>query len=273
MLKSLLSLLLSKFYSKKESETVGHQSMPSNEKIDITAHPGEIESWTIFATYTTPTDGYVSIRAESYKNTAAIQISTGSEDKMPSIFTAANNPGEWLQTVIPVSKGVSVRLQGGGIKNVGSFFSKTIGGGYPVLKNALRQGGGLCLNSLSSSLRRSSWLTRRRGSATSLKPSYQGARMFPTPPALTNKITPLQVMELYALMSRVQNGLSCALRQILLGEFCNTLLSKKTLISNLFSPSQRARLSLSMSRLKEPPLVSSSFRPLVLNPAVGGASC
>lgn len=37
--------------------------------------------------------------------------------------------------------------------------------------------------------------------------------------------------------------------------------------------SQRARLSLSMPRLKEPPLVSSSFRPLVLNPAVGGASC
>ena len=134
MLKSLLSLLLSKFYSKKESETVGHQSMPSNEKIDITAHPGEIESWTIFATYTTPTDGYVSIRAESYKNTAAIQISTGSEDKMPSIFTAANNPGEWLQTVIPVSKGVSVRLQGGGIKNVGSFFSKTIGGGIRFLR-------------------------------------------------------------------------------------------------------------------------------------------
>lgn len=135
MLKSLLSLLLSKFYSKKESETVGHQSMPSNEKIDIAAHPAEIEGWTNFATYTMPTDGYVSIRAEAYKNTAAIQISTGSEDKMPSIFTAANNPGEWLQTVIPVSKGVSVRLLGGGVKNVGSFFSKTIGGGYKRLVN------------------------------------------------------------------------------------------------------------------------------------------
>ncbi|WP_462391527.1 hypothetical protein, partial [Parasutterella excrementihominis] len=129
MLKSLLSLLLSKFYSKKENEAVGHQAMPSGNKIDIAAHPAEIDGWTNFATYTTPTDGYVSIRAEAYKSTAAIQISTGSEDKMPSIFTAANNAGEWLQTVIPVSKGVSVRLQGGGIKNIVGYFSKTIGVG------------------------------------------------------------------------------------------------------------------------------------------------
>lgn len=139
MLKSLLSLLLSKFYSKKENEAVGHQAMPSGNKIDIAAHPAEIEVWTNFATYTTPTDGYVSIRAESYKSTAAIQISTGSEDKMPSIFTAANNAGEWLQTVIPVSKGVSVRLQGGGIKNVVSYFSKTMGGGIKLLRNFFRK--------------------------------------------------------------------------------------------------------------------------------------
>ena len=134
MLKNVLSLLLSKFYSKKENEAVGHQAMPSNEKIDIAAHPSEIDGWTNFATYTTPTDGYVSIRAEAYKNTGAIQIFTGSEDKMPSIFTAANSSGEWLQTVIPVSKGVSVSLQGGGIKNVAGFFSKTIGGGYKLLR-------------------------------------------------------------------------------------------------------------------------------------------
>lgn len=163
MLKSLLSLLLSKFYSKKENEAVGHQAMPSGNKIDIAAHPAEIEVWTNFATYTTPTDGYVSIRAESYKSTAAIQISTGSEDKMPSIFTAANNAGEWLQTVIPVSKGVSVRLQGGGIKNVVSYFSKTRGG-YQTLKKLLLQGGVLCrLKHLYSSLRRSSCRVRKNG--------------------------------------------------------------------------------------------------------------
>ena len=57
---------------------------------------------------------------------------------MPSIFTAANNAGEWLQTVIPVSKGVSVRLQGGGIKNVVSYFSKTRGG-IKLLRNFFRK--------------------------------------------------------------------------------------------------------------------------------------
>lgn len=169
MLKQYLSLLLSKFYSKKENEAVGHQAMPSNEKIDIAAHPAEIDGWTNFATYTTPTDGYVSIRAEAYKSTAAIQISTGSEDKMPSIFTAANNPGEWLQTVIPVSKGVSVRLQGGGIKNAEGFFSKTIGGGYQALKNALLEGGVLCrLKHLCNSLQRSSWIVKRSGCSKTL---------------------------------------------------------------------------------------------------------
>lgn len=167
MLKQYLSLLLSKFYSKKENEAVGHQAMPSGNKIDIAAHPAEIDGWTNFATYTTPTDGYVSIRAEAYKSTAAIQISTGSEDKMPSIFTAANNAGEWLQTVIPVSKGVSVRLQGGGIKNVGSYFSKTIGGGYQALKNAFLQGGVLCLLShWYSSLRKNSCKVRKSGLQT-----------------------------------------------------------------------------------------------------------
>lgn len=169
MLKNVLSLLLSKFYSKKENEAVGHQAMPSGNKIDIAAHPAEIDGWTNFATYTTPTDGYVSIRAEAYKSTAAIQISTGSEDKMPSIFTAANNAGEWLQTVIPVSKGVSVRLQGGGIKNVVGYFSKTIGGGYQTLKKALLAGGVLCrLKHLCNSLQRNSLLARRNGWLNSL---------------------------------------------------------------------------------------------------------
>ena len=272
MLKNVLSLLLSKFYSKKESETVGHQSMPSNEKIDITAHPGEIESWTIFATYTTPTDGYVSIRAESYKNTAAIQISTGSEDKMPSIFTAANNPGEWLQTVIPVSKGVSVRLQGGGIKNVGSFFSKTIGGGYPVLKNALLQGGGLCLNSLSSSLRRSSLSVRRHGSATSLKPSYQGARKSPLSLTPILKTTQRRATELYVSILLTLRGQSSALLLIAGGAYF-TARTKQEFIKCLRFLSQRVKRSTLISQRIKAPLISSSFRPLVLNEVKGGVSC
>ena len=273
MLKNILSLLLSKFYSKKENEAVGHQAMPSNEKIDIEAHPAEIEGWTNFATYTTPTDGYVSIRAEAYKNTGAIQISTGSEDKMPSIFTAANNPGEWLQTVIPVSKGVSVRLQGGGIKNVGCFFSKTIGGGLSALKKLILPGGGLCLKVWFSSLLKSFLSAKRNGSAISLKLSAQEASIFPTPLARTNRNTPLQVTESFVSLLRVQNGLGFVQRAIRLGPCCSTLLNRKTPISNLCSLLLRARLFTLTSPLIRQLLAPSSFRPLVPNLTVGGASC
>lgn len=36
MLKNVLSLLLSKFYSKQESELVGHQAMPSSSVVRLT---------------------------------------------------------------------------------------------------------------------------------------------------------------------------------------------------------------------------------------------
>ena len=39
MLKNILSLLLSKFYSKQESEAVGHQAMPElSQYIDLTSN-------------------------------------------------------------------------------------------------------------------------------------------------------------------------------------------------------------------------------------------
>ena len=36
MLKNILSLLLSRFYSKQESELVGHQAMPSTNNVILT---------------------------------------------------------------------------------------------------------------------------------------------------------------------------------------------------------------------------------------------
>ena len=257
MLKNILSLLLSRFYSKKDATEIAALALPKHSGgIDISITEGT-------NTYIAPADGYINF----------ITARNGGVNVFGQCLQTNSYPSTNRQAkaFVPISKGKKISFEIGG-ETISATFYKLIGGGK-ALKNALLQGGGLCLNSLSSSLRRSSWLARSLGSATSLKPSYLAARIFPTPPALTNKITQLQVMELYALMSRVQNGLSCALRQIILGEFCNTLLSKKTLLSKLFSLSQRVRLSLSMSRLKEPPLVSSSFRPLVLNEVKGGASC
>lgn len=55
MLKNVLSLLLSRFYSKKESELVGHQAMPKlSQYIDLTSNAtANVEN-----TYVAPTDGY-----------------------------------------------------------------------------------------------------------------------------------------------------------------------------------------------------------------------
>lgn len=55
MLKNILSLLLSKFYSKQESEAVGHQAMPElSQYIDLTSNA----TTNVENTYVAPTDGY-----------------------------------------------------------------------------------------------------------------------------------------------------------------------------------------------------------------------
>ena len=276
MLKNVLSLLLSKFYSKKESSLVARQGIPDYSSAPTTL---ALTSTNKVFKATAPFDCFFIGRADmaltsNVEGVIGLRVSGVQVNFVNKIFgnsvyeekSGYARKGEEIQVVLDPWGNTSTR-------NYKILCYKLVGGGYQALKKLLLQGGGLCLKVWYSSLRRSFLSVRRHGSATSLKLSYLAARIFPIPPALTNKITQLQVMELYALMSRVQNGLSCALRQIILGEFCNTLLSKKTLLSKLFSLSQRARLSLSMSRLKEPPLVSSSFRPLVLNEVKGGASC
>lgn len=55
MLKSLLSLLLSKFYSKKESALVAHQAMPvSGQYVDLASNT----TTGVENIYVAPTDGY-----------------------------------------------------------------------------------------------------------------------------------------------------------------------------------------------------------------------
>ena len=50
MLKNILSLLLSKFYSKQESEAVGHQAMPSTQNVALTPTTTSIDGWGAFTT-------------------------------------------------------------------------------------------------------------------------------------------------------------------------------------------------------------------------------
>ena len=155
---------------------------------------------------------------------------------------------------------------------LGASLARRSGGGYPVLKNALLQGGGLCLNSLSSSLRRSSLSVRRHGSATSLKPSYQGARKSPLSLTPILKTTQRRATELYVSILLTLRGQSSALLLIAGGAYF-TARTKQEFIKCLRFLSQRVKRSTLISQRIKAPLISSSFRPLVLNEVKGGVSC
>lgn len=159
MLKNILSLLLSKFYSKEESELVGHQAMPSTQNVALTPTTTSIDDWGAVYNGVAPTDGFACIRFTADTATCIASAQT----QNVNVFTTPQVVGDILLCACPIAKGQVFTLCARQAKNIECWFTKTIGG-VQSLKNALLQGGGLCLNSLSSSLRRSSCRVRRNGS-------------------------------------------------------------------------------------------------------------
>ena len=160
MLKNVLSLLLSRFYSKQESELVGHQAMPSTQNVALTPTTTSIDGWGAVYNGVAPTDGFACIRFTADTATCIASAQT----QNVNVFTTPQVVGDILLCACPIAKGQVFTLCAREAKNIECWFTKTIGGGYQALKNALLQGGGLCLNSLSSSLRRSSCREKRNGS-------------------------------------------------------------------------------------------------------------
>ena len=159
MLKNILSLLLSKFYSKQESELVGHQAMPSTQNVALTPTTTSIDDWGAVYNGVAPTDGFACIRFTADTATCIASAQT----QNVNVFTTPQVVGDILLCACPVAKGQVFTLCARQAKNIECWFTKTIGGGQ-TLKNALLQGGGLCLKTWYSSLRRSSLLVRRSGS-------------------------------------------------------------------------------------------------------------
>lgn len=150
MLKNILSLLLSKFYSKQESEAVGHQAMPElSQYIDLTSNA----TTNVENTYVAPTDGYF-VCATKGGEWSGVNVWGTLDVGVPG---ASGIQGK---VFTPCVKGASVHYIIYGTIHLVRFY-KTIGGGYQTLKKLILQGGGLCLNSLSSSLRRSSCRVKR----------------------------------------------------------------------------------------------------------------
>lgn len=159
MLKQLIQRLLD---SRTTPAQAGHASKPGSAVPVDYNHSASVDNWgPVLSNSTAVSDGYIWAvgRTTSDKgffqiNTQALQITT----------TGTSNPGgEILNLFTPVSKGQRFSVYGRYLEQITVRLVKTIGGGQP-LKSFILQGGGLCLNSLSSSLRRSSWLARRSGS-------------------------------------------------------------------------------------------------------------
>lgn len=160
MLKNTLSLLLSKFYSKKESELVGHQAMPSTDNVALTPTTTSIDGWGAVCNGVAPTDGFACIRFTADTATCIASAQT----QNVSVFTTPQVVGDILLCACPIAKGQVFTLCAREAKNIECWFTKTIGGGQ-ALNQLLLQGGVLCrLSRLYSSLRRSSCRVRRNGS-------------------------------------------------------------------------------------------------------------
>lgn len=152
MLKNILSLLLSKFYSKQESEAVGHQALPASSYTTLFTNK-TITSWGAVASGVAANDGYLKLQSNgSGSTTAALMVMT------PRLTSVIQYPFETagISAWVPIAKGETWKVQGSDSTSINLYLYKTIGGGYQTLKKLLLQGGGLCLNSLSSSLRRNS---------------------------------------------------------------------------------------------------------------------
>lgn len=107
MLKNLMSLLLSLFYSKKESADVGHQAMMSNETVTLFSEKS-IERWGTVATGIASFDGYLFLRATDNSGTgdSSLNIKTTAA-YVPLLYPYANAGSS---AILQVAKGTSTQF-------------------------------------------------------------------------------------------------------------------------------------------------------------------
>ena len=189
MLKNVLSLLLSKFYSKQESELVGHQAMPSSSVVRLTPKTTTIDGWDSVFDGVASTDGFACLRFTA----DSVYCIASAQTENINVFTTPQVAGDILLCACPVAKGQVFTLCARQAKNIECWFTKTIGGGYQTLKKLILQGGGLCcLKHSYSSLRRSSWLARRSGWLISRPIFLRPLQKLPS--LLTENATPSQCL-------------------------------------------------------------------------------
>ena len=130
-------------------------------------------------TGTAPTDGYLNVSGTAYINAADAGAMVQAQIGGAQISQVSPMSGQGFNMMAPISKGASFSVNGIRLSDLTVRFFKAIGGGVQTLKKLILQGGGLCLNSSSSSLRRSSWLARKDKSLRLLLPRLTTVSRFP----------------------------------------------------------------------------------------------
>ncbi len=190
MLKNILSLLLSKFSSKKENEAVGHQAMPSGISTTLLSNAA-VSDWGTVSSGVAASDGYLVLTAKNAGNAgASLSLNVREVERQSLTYPFIGAGGN---AFVPIGKGDSWALIGSSSENITLRLFKTIGGGYQTLKKLILQGGGLCcLKHSYSSLRRSSWLARRSGWLISRLIFLRPLQKLPS--LLTENATPSQCL-------------------------------------------------------------------------------
>lgn len=127
MLKNILSLLLSKFYSKKENEAVGHQAMPSGISITLLSNATVNDYWGTVSSGVAAADGYLVLTARNAGNEgASLSLNVGGVARQSLIYPFVGAGGN---AFVPIGKGDSWALFGSSSDSITLKLYKTIGGG------------------------------------------------------------------------------------------------------------------------------------------------
>lgn len=129
MLKNVLSLLLSRFFSKQESELVGHQAMPSSTWTAISLNSTSIGSWGgAIGQYTAPSDGYIQFQGESIAEGSQIAARVENNGEVRGSYVCRSN-AQISGVNLALAKGQKCLLLSSHSKNLAARFYRLIGGG------------------------------------------------------------------------------------------------------------------------------------------------
>jgi len=127
LIKKLIQRLLD---SRTTPEEAGHSAMPSNHNVALTPTTTSIDDWGAVYNGVAPTDGFACIRFTADTVTCIASAQT----QNVNVFTTPQVVGDILLCACPIAKGQVFTLCARQAKDIVCWFTKTIGGGYNLLR-------------------------------------------------------------------------------------------------------------------------------------------